>query len=425
MLTATQNPWRPRPAVALVLVFPSLFASLSQADVPAPLVEKYLHSGDLAGGEKALVQALERNPKDDRSRFGLGVLQALRAVERLTQHVHRSRPRLDGLTALGVKLDIVPHPKPRKLTYAGTRRIIHDLLHDLARAEKTLAGIRDDGVKLSVRFGLLRLDLDGDGKPDEPAGELAARLAGAMPGAWKDKEGRMALDRGDVAWLRGYCHLIQGVGEIILAHDWPDLFDHLAPLLFREVETPYPENAHLDLLPGAVIAIAIPGLNVLVAGQALFFAHLAKSPVTEPARMRAALAHFEQVVALNREMWKHIQAETDDDNEWIPNSKQTGVLRAKVTQEMIAAWLKIVDESEAVLAGKRLLPYPFWKPEPNRGINVRTVFLQPRTFDPITWAVGTGGQPFMEKGEVTQANLWEAAARPFGGWLPGYAAWFN
>ncbi len=50
----------------------TVMARLGAAD--RPLVEKYLHSGELARGEQALEAALEAAPKDDQVRFGLGVL---------------------------------------------------------------------------------------------------------------------------------------------------------------------------------------------------------------------------------------------------------------------------------------------------------------------------------------------------------------
>src|SRR5262249_36751621 len=63
-------------------------AAKACADGP-PLVEKYLHAGELARGEKDLVAALEATPKDDQLRFGLGVLRFVRGVERLGQGLYR------------------------------------------------------------------------------------------------------------------------------------------------------------------------------------------------------------------------------------------------------------------------------------------------------------------------------------------------
>jgi hypothetical protein len=66
-----------------------------------------------------------------------------------------------------------------------------------------------------------------------------------------------------------------------------------------------------------------------------FFHQLTRLSLKEPARTKAALAHLEAGVAQAKEMWTFILAETDDDNEWIPNPRQKGVLGVKVTQEMV------------------------------------------------------------------------------------------
>ena len=63
--------------VALVLC---VLGSTGRA-ADAPMVEKYLHAGELAKGEQALERALDKSPKDDQVRFGLGVLRFVRAIE--------------------------------------------------------------------------------------------------------------------------------------------------------------------------------------------------------------------------------------------------------------------------------------------------------------------------------------------------------
>ena len=56
--------------------------------------------------------------------------------------------------------------------------------------------------------------------------------------------------------------------------------------------------------------------------DAIAFIHLMRLPVKEPARLKAALAHLESMIALSHESWKFIVTETDDDHEWVPNTKQ-------------------------------------------------------------------------------------------------------
>src|SRR5262249_47187580 len=152
----------------------------------------------------------------------------------------------------------------------------------------------------------------------------------------------------DVAWLRGYCHLLSALGEIVLAHDERELFQSTAHLFFARTETPY--RFLEERTPGG--NFDFPTIVDLVA-----FVHLIHLPVTEPARMKAALAHLRQMLAQSREMWKFALAETDNDHEWIPNPKQKGPFNVTVSQEMVDGWMKFVDEAEALLNGKVLVPF--------------------------------------------------------------------
>jgi hypothetical protein len=127
-------------------------------------------------------------------------------------------------------------------------------------------------------------------------------------------------------------------------------------------------------------------------------------------------------------MWKHYLAEMDNDDEWIPNPRQTGVIRVKVTEEMVSTWLDTVGEAEQVLAGKKLLP--FWRgANAKRGVNLRKVFTEPRAIDPILWVQGTAATPYLEEGPITDFAAPETLRRlsdTFGGTnFFGFAFWFN
>jgi hypothetical protein len=139
--------------------------------------------------------------------------------------------------------------------------------------------------------------------------------------------------------------------------------------------------------------------------------------------MQAALTHLERMLALSRESWKFILAETDDDHEWLPNPKQTGVLGRPVSQAMIDSWLEFVGEMESLLAGKRLIP--FWRGDEKRGVNLRRVFTEPRTLDLVLWAQGTAATPYLEEGPVTKKEIWTRLERVFQGEFIGFAIWFN
>ncbi len=116
------------------------------------------------------------------------------------------------------------------------------MVDDLRKAEATLAKVDDPVVKIPIHFGQIRLDFDGDGKAsgEETLWKLYARLnsqARVTPEA--AKEFVIAFDRGDVAWLRGYCHLLMAFGEFYLAHDGKELFDRTAHLFFARPDTPF------------------------------------------------------------------------------------------------------------------------------------------------------------------------------------------
>jgi hypothetical protein len=134
------------------------------------------------------------------------------------------------------------------------------------------------------------------------------------------------------------------------------------------------------------------------------------------------------MVTKAREMWKQYGAETDDDQEWIPNAKQTGVLQVKVTQDMIDAWLKTLDNAEAVLKGEKLIP--FWRAEiTDRGVNLKRAFMESKTLDIVLWVQGPGAAPFLEKGTITELaeeRTLNRLSTIFGGSnFFGFAFWFN
>ena len=121
---------------------------------------------------------------------------------------------------------------------------------------------------------------------------------------------------------------------------------------------------------------------------------------------------------------KAIQAETDDDAEWLPNSKQAGVIPGvRVTQAMIDGWHEFLDELEAILQGEKLVPY--WRVHDGRGINLKRVFTEPKTLDLVLWVQGTAAAPYLEEGELTQAETWTRLNRLFQGQFIGFAVWFN
>jgi hypothetical protein len=317
---------------------PLALAALIGAAVAAraadpPLVEPYLHSGQLAKGEQVLERAIEGKPKDDQARFGLGVVRVVRAVERLGQSLHEFGVKPDSTSLPFLRLPVPENKDPTPISYATLRRVLERFGDDLAKAEATLADVKDDGVKLPLRLADVTMDLDGDGKPTDKLVPLLKKLLGVSRFEFLEKNAdfRVTFDRGDVAWLRAYCHLLSAMLDFSLGFDLKPVFDAFGKEQFAK-----PKTSSDD-------------------GNAVILKLFARIDIPEPARLGSFRRHMLKVCELNVETWKYIRAEKDDDHEWLPNPKQKGVLGLPVTDAMIDGWLAGVAEMEGLFGGKKVI----------------------------------------------------------------------
>lgn len=150
--------------------------------------------------------------------------------------------------------------------------------------------------------------------------------------------------------------------------------------------------------------------------------HLFSWDVVEPERMASARQHLLSMIALSRENWTRIRAETDDRREWVPSPGQVGVFRLRVTEATVANWHAFLDEFEAILEGRRLIAH--WR-FAERGINLRRMFDEPARFDP--WLIGQGSAvlPYLEEGDLVTGSTAETMLELFGGDFFAYFIWFN
>lgn len=405
----------------LVLTATLLITGMSRADEqrkPA-FMESYLTQGELTRGEAAAAAELRRQPQDSQLQFGLGVIQFFRAVEGLGQGLYTYGVRSERGQQLQIpflRLPLPVNPEPRTATYPALRTVLGDFQTRLRQAEATLATIKDEQVKLPLRVGAIQLDLTGAGNGKQNLSAILARYFGGGRAVSTEKL-FVVFDRGDVAWLRGYCHLLLALTDIALAYDGQELFDCTGQVFFHKIETPH---RFLNERQKSRVFDVGDGLDLV---DLISFIHLLRLPLKEPARMQTALGHLEQMLTLSRESWKSIQAETDDDYEWLPNPKQKGALGVPIRQEMIDSWLAFVDEAEQLLQGKRLAP--FWRGNQERGVNLRRVFTEPRTFDLVLWVQGTAATPYLEQGPLTRPEVWGRLQQVFQGQFFGFAIWFN
>ena len=412
-----------KPLMFALLAFAALVAP-AHAREDALATRKILESGQIAVGERAMAARLAADPRNNEARFGLGMIRFARAIERYGQSQYRYGLRPPhSLNIPLLRFPVPVNPSPDELTYEKQRDALQGLLDDFASVEATLAPMTDAQVKIVLDLNAIKFDLRGDGKPDDSE-KLAAILASLRMTQGDDhlkpQPFEVAFDNADALWLRGYAHLLSAAIEFVLAYDWHSTFEVGAQLFYpRATSTTL---AHAPLAPEAERNDWFFGDNVQIADSVAIL-HEIRWPVAEAARMQSAHAHLKQVIALNKAMWKAIEARTDDDRVWIPGPQQKhGVVTdMPVTQEQVAAWLAALDEFDAILDGRKLMPH--WRFL--QGVNLRKVFFEPRPFDLVLWITGHAAVPYLEAGPISSAAQWAEWRRVFNDNFPGYAFWFN
>jgi hypothetical protein len=393
------------------------------AAAQAPAIEEartYLEAGRLADAAATLAGQLQDSPEDDAARFALGTVQFTQAVERLGQSLYRHglEPSPEVFAMPFFRMPVPRNPAPEPITYDQARAMIQRFVDDLAVAEATLAGVANADVQLPLAIGLIRLDLDADGvATDQESLWQLYRQIGNAPQVPPEqvKQFIIDFDGSDAPWLRGYSHLLMGLGEFLLAHDWHEAFDHTFHSLFPRSGLPFQAlSAKSSRSPDMRDFDEVADL--------IAFIHLNHWPVIEPERMARVLHHLESMVDLSHENWRRTLAETDNGREWLPNPRQTSAIPGlAVTEARIDAWMMFLDEFDAMLKGDLLMPH--WRLA--QGVNLRRVFLEPRPFDIVLWIQGSAALPYAEPGPVSQRESWQQMMLLMEGDFFTYALWFN
>jgi hypothetical protein len=411
--------------IGAALIVTTLPATKTHAQQPSRVtaaLEQHLYAGKLADGEQALRRILAEQPGDAEAQFALGGVMLARAVERFGQGLYRhglQAPRTMLLPLFDLPVPVNPRPQP--LSYEQLRELFAQLVLDLDAAEAELARVTQDDVKLKVDLARIRLDLDGNGIGEDRE-KLSAIISTLAEGARRrgmrapsgDDSFPVAFDVADAYWMRGYANLIGFAAEFFLAHDFRATFDATFHLFFPHAGLPFGRMVGEPAGPNT-------GIDMGPIFDAIAFIHLVRWDVTEPQRMANMHARLKRTVELSRKTWAAVLAESDDDDEWLPGPKQKGVLDMPVTIEMVGSWLAMLDEVDAVLDGRKLVPHPRFQ----RGINLRKVFLEPKQFDLVLWVTGQGVLPFLADGPVLDTRTWNQASQVFRGNFLSYAMWFN
>lgn len=435
-------------AMLAVLALPSP----GHAGEAGDLTRRHLYEGTLAAGLEAL-SPLEA-AGDPEARFGAGLLTFVQAVEHFAQALYRhglAAPEA-GMMGPPLLLPVPPNTSPEPLDYQKVRGVLDVLVSDMdaARALLDKAGEQGDYV---VPLDLLkfRIDINADGRSDEneSVGSVITRAFGSDPAAFApqpplepppeendnaDKAGGIAqpaapeagagpapeeaiigFDRADAIWLAGYSQVFAAQADFLLAHDFEITVNATFHRLFPRAGLPmqeYTDQGVLMLDPASDNAIA----------DFIAAIHTINWPVVEPDRLKRVLARFQAITQLSRRNWEAILAETDDNKELVPSPKQVSLVpEARVTDEVIAAWMETLDTADKILAGELLVPHWRFK----QGFDLRAYFETATHTDFVMLLTGYDATAFIKDGPVATAESFAAANRVFGDDFLGYAFWFN
>ena len=389
-------------SLTLVLIF-------SAACAQPPPWDEALADGGLAAAERSLADQ-RQTPE---TAFLLGSVQFLRGFEHILQARYANfAPALPMVPGMATRLPPNPDARfdPQFLETALTAA-----LDSLDAADRSLEAAVDGEFSVEVAITDFWFDIDADGERDgwEDLVSILAEINGREPAAGFD--GTIRFDTADAEWLNAYVHAVAGMAEFALALDPTPAVEAVNE--GRNALANLGVISDTPFLGDDTIIDSIAAVLLTLQGQA------------DRDRTRAALAHFEAMIAHNRVFWDEVGQETDNDREWLPNENQTAAFGVAVNGETALAWQGVLDEIDAILQGELLIPY--WRVSNRRGaatgvgLNIRRILEQPGDMDLVLWIQGAAAAPYLEQGELADMRAW----RQFLSMTPGnsmlFAFWFN
>jgi len=94
-----------------------------------------------------------------------------------------------------------------------------------------------------------------------------------------------------------------------------------------------------------------------------------------------------------------------------------------VPPETGATWRAVLDDAEALLEGRKLIP--FWRLKSGAGINLKRLMLNPVPVDLAEWLHGVGLLPYAENGERISPENWWLFQDMASGDAMMFAVWLN
>ena len=350
----------------------------------------------------------------DADRFALGGVQFLAAIEGTFQDRWMSG-LTDNTGMLPVlRLPIPENPAPGPFDPAAFTSIFSHAETRLAQAKTQLTAIAD-GSDFSVVIALKDLWFDVNQNAARDPGEDLIDIAGPaiMGWQWDERDptlpfATIRFDVADAAWLAAYADLLSGLCNIVRAYDPTEPIDRI--MAARD----------------AMEALGPVGPDYIFGNQnrpdsldliAIVLATLRQTPDT--GLMAKAQGNFLAMIAENRQFWRRVALETDDQQEWLPNDAQHSALGVELPAQTGAQWLTVLAELERVLKGELLLPY--WRVGEPAGINLAKMFTDPRPIDVAGWIQGWAALPYLQRGKVASLATVEA----FDSFVSGNAMLFS
>lgn len=336
--------------------------------------------------------------------FTLAGAQFLRGVELAYQTRYRygaSEGMAAGLALM--RLGLRPNPEPEPFTGAVIETLFSDVDSQMDEARATLATLgQAPNFTAPVDLTSLWLDINTDGE-QQPMESLPALLFGMLGGrggqAGTDaiNEGIVAdFDGSDAAWLAAYTHFLSSTANLVLALQPAPIIDDV-----------FADGAALDERfsgrPNRTLGGETRGIDTIVS----WILVLEQTPLAE--HTREAREHMIAMVAKNRVFWEAVAAETDQGREWIPSPTQTAALPITFPGEVGPRWLAVLDDVEAMLEGRLLVPH--WRlggEGATHGINIKTFLDTPQSTDLLGLFHGRGVLFAVEEGPIISADNWQA-----------------
>jgi hypothetical protein len=391
----------------------------SEAISPSMKANEYLSSGTFEEGIAFFNSQLSSEDATPSDRFSLAAMQFFKAVEGLAQDLHRfGLGNKSGILRQlpFIRMPVPENAEPEMATYTGIQAMLSRFQTGLKAVNLTLSELSADPFLVPIDINTVRMDLNGDGElgDDDYFHLIYARYIGGLSGpAGEDQAFPIVFDTGDGFWLKGYSHLLLAITDLQLAHDWERLFDLFAGYIFPGAGRPLPQmKRELNATGGPASMVEMSTLMYLMSFK-----------VNEPQRLASAHKHLLALIECSRASMALYAAETDNEREWIPNTKQDSVTGARLDEDRVYAWYAFLDELESILTGDLLIPH--WRIEEGHGINLKKVFMEPSQLDVILWVHGVGVLPYVEEGKTSEADTWAYIWDGFDGMFPAFAIWIN